>query len=229
MKKALLLYLALAVAVLTGFMSCSPRNLSSQKGLTSVMVDGIEYKYQNPTKTQLKQWARQYGGLCAQKLGSLAQGTGLSIPEKMVEEHPALVYLVLKSRSIADKKEKQDWFDMYYMMNDKQINKLYSILYRETYTIEAIQQANQLNQDAYKYANAGDFNAAHQTIDKAIALRPQTANYLDSKGEFYLMEGKIDKALSMWKKVVKLDPDFLSKLRSGSALYDGLVKLGKIK
>ena len=56
-----------------------------------------------------------------------------------MEDDPCLVYLLLKSKSIETKAEKQEWFDLYSLMNQKQINKLYDILYRETYKLADIE------------------------------------------------------------------------------------------
>ena len=66
------------------------------------------------------------------------------------------------------------------------------------------------NDMAYLYAEGKgvnkDFNEAHRLIDIAITKYPKHPNFYDSKGEFYLMEGKIDKAKDMWQKVIALDP-----------------------
>ena len=120
-------------------------------------------------------------------------------------------------------------------MNDEQIDKLYDILYREMYKLKAIEnlhslkeQANQLNQEAYNYANSGDFFSAYQTIEKAIALQPNDANLYDSKGEFYLKQDRVGKAFATWKKVLELDPNFLGKHNGHTVLYDGLVEKGMI-
>lgn len=56
-------------------------------------------------------------------------------------------------------------------------------------------------------------------IDKAIARDSADPNYIDSKGEIYLMMGQRDKAAEAWNKVVKMDPAFD---RSRSDLYKKL-------
>lgn len=67
------------------------------------------------------------------------------------------------------------------------------------------------NDMAYLYAEGKgvtkDFNEAHRLIDIAIKNEPGYPNFYDSKGEFYLMEGKMDKAKEMWAKVFALDPN----------------------
>lgn len=63
------------------------------------------------------------------------------------------------------------------------------------------------NQLAYMYAKGQyvkqDFTKAMVYIDKAIARDSADPNYIDSKGEIYLMMGQRDKAAEAWNKVVK--------------------------
>ena len=66
------------------------------------------------------------------------------------------------------------------------------------------------------------------TIDHAIALESDNPNVYDSKGEFYLMQGRLDKALSMWNKVLETDSNFLDTYGGHTNLYDGLVEKGMI-
>ena len=79
------------------------------------------------------------------------------------------------------------------------------------------------NQLAYMYAKGQyvkqDFTKAMVYIDKAIARDSADPNYIDSKGEIYLMMGQRDKAAEAWNKVVKMDPAFD---RSRSDLYKKL-------
>ncbi len=85
------------------------------------------------------------------------------------------------------------------------------------------------NSKAYEYAIASDYNNAHISIDMAISLLPDNANFYDSKGEILLMQGKNDEALEMWKKVLKLNPNFLDDYPDGTNLSNGLKKLGLIE
>ena len=80
---------------------------------------------------------------------------------------------------------------------------------------------------AYEYARVKDFSKAIETIDKAITLMPNEANYYDSKGEILLMKGDEAGAVEMWKKVMALDPDFLS--THNSDLYKQLKERGLIE
>lgn len=85
------------------------------------------------------------------------------------------------------------------------------------------------NQIAYEHAIKSDFEKAHHIIDDAISLVPTYADFYDSKGEFFLMQGHNDKALAMWKKVLELDPNFLDNYPDGTNLSNGLKKLGLIE
>ena len=86
-----------------------------------------------------------------------------------------------------------------------------------------------LNDKAYQYAEDSNYADAIKTIDEAICLKPQEANYYDSKGEMMLMIGRDQEALKMWKKVIELDPKFLEEDNEYSNLYDGLKARGLIK
>ena len=84
------------------------------------------------------------------------------------------------------------------------------------------------NSKAYEHANASNYDRALETIDKAIALMPDNANYYDSKGEILLMKGDEQGAVKMWQKVLELDPDFLSKHDGETPLYKQLKAKGLI-
>ncbi len=84
------------------------------------------------------------------------------------------------------------------------------------------------NTKAYEYAEAKDFFKAIETIDRAIALMPEEANYYDSKGEILLMKGDEQEALKMWQKVMELDPDFLSRYNGETELHRQLKEKGLI-
>ena len=200
---------------------------------SSFVVDDIEYSYSNPTIDQLHQWKNQYASICTTKLKNM-YFQDFSIPNGMKEKDPCLVYLLMKTGAIS-KEEKQNWFNLYLYMNDEKVDKLYDILYREKYKIAGIEkkyeikkQVNQLNAEAYKYVKAGDFYNAYITIDHAIALEPDNPNLYDSKGEFYLMQGRLSKARSMWNKVLETDSNFLDMYGGHTNLYDGLVEKGMI-
>lgn len=89
--------------------------------------------------------------------------------------------------------------------------------------------ASGYNAKAYEYAKAKDFTKAIETIDRAIALMPDEANYYDSKGEILLMKGDEQEAVEMWQKVVELNPDFLSDYGGESQLHKQLKEKGLIE
>ena len=57
---------------------------------------------------------------------------------------------------------------------------------------------------------------------------PNNSDYFDTKGEIYLMMGKEDAALQMWRKVLELNPKFLDDYPDGTKLYNGLKAKGRI-
>ena len=88
--------------------------------------------------------------------------------------------------------------------------------------------ASSYNQLAYLYAHQNNFAKALETIDRAIELMPEEANFYDSKGEILLMKGDEQEAVKMWQKVLELDPDFLKKHEDGTDFYKQLKEKGLI-
>ena len=88
--------------------------------------------------------------------------------------------------------------------------------------------ASSYNQLAYLYAHQNNFAKALETIDKAIELMPEDADYYDTKGEILLMKGDEQEAVKMWQKVLELDPDFLKKYEGGTDFYKQLKEKGLI-
>lgn len=117
------------------------------------VVDGIVYAYEDPSRNDIDEWRDEYAWRCSQLIEG--KNGNFNIPEKMLEKHPCLVYLILDSKSLEEGDEKQKWFDMYNMMNDDQIYKLYDILYREKYKLAAIEAKYQKKQKEIrkKYEN----------------------------------------------------------------------------
>ena len=62
------------------------------------------------------------------------------IPDQFIEKKPALVNLVLQSKSIATQDDKQSWFNLLPVMTDEQISKLEDILTREKQKLEEIEK-----------------------------------------------------------------------------------------
>ena len=125
---------------------------------------------------------------------------------------------------------------------------LYDVLHdyakAEEYYLQALENKTQLfspnpdayrasltgsyNQLAYLYAHQNNFTKALETIDKAIELMPEYADYYDSKGEILLMKGDEQEAVKIWQKVLELDPDFLKKYEGGTDFYKQLKEKGLI-
>lgn len=97
------------------------------------IVDDIEYKTDSPTTIDIELWIQNHRNVCSTKNKHIMRG--YEIPAGMKMEHPCLVYLILTSKSIYNMKEKQQWFDLYPLMNEEQIMNLYVILYKERYKL----------------------------------------------------------------------------------------------
>ncbi len=108
-------------------------------------------------------------------------------------------------------------------------------LARENYTMNKRDKTSKyrlaqcLNNKAYQYAKTTDYTNAMSSIEEAISLMPQYANFYDSKGEILLMQGRDQEALEMWNKVIELNPKFLDNRPNGTDFYNGLKDKGLIK
>jgi tetratricopeptide (TPR) repeat protein len=69
-----------------------------------------------------------------------------------------------------------------------------------------------LNDLAYTYAYAGDFDRAFAAMEKYAALEPDEPNPHDSYGEILRMAGKFDAALKQYRMSVRIDPNFGSEV-----------------
>ena len=107
----------------------------------SYMVDDIIYDTISPSESHISEWKKKYHDIC--KLRIEQDAKKFQVPKEMMEKDPCLVYLVLTSRSINDYDdetvEKQSWFDLYTLMSNEQVYKLYNILYRERYELAQIE------------------------------------------------------------------------------------------
>ena len=139
-----------------------------------VVIDGIEYSTEFPSDEHIKEWAKKNSGICRNLVNkndtvTIGMSMGdyssnrIQIPRLMLEEHPCLVYLILKAKSLDSRKEKQSWFDLYSLMDEERINKLYNILYREQYRLEVI-HISYLGDDYY-------FGENGKSIDYAEAAK----------------------------------------------------------
>jgi len=69
-----------------------------------------------------------------------------------------------------------------------------------------------LNDIAYTYAFAGDFDKAFAEMERYAALEPDEPNPHDSYGEILRMAGKFDAALEQYRMSVHIDPNFGSEV-----------------
>ncbi len=194
------------------------------------MNDGIVYSITNPSTDQIEEWLNGIQDICKQKINGTE--IGFDIPQEMLRHEPAIAYLILKSRSLNDHIEKQNWFNLWSIMSKEQTLQLASIIYRENYKLaqtSIFTQLSSLNKKAYEEAKEGNYEKAIETIDEAIKIKPDEAFLYDSKGEFLLNEGDERGAVKMWRKVIDLAPDFLDNYNGGTELYKQLVERGLIE
>lgn len=78
------------------------------------------------------------------------------------------------------------------------------------------------NELSYVYAREERYDDALRTIDEALKMCPDEANFYDSKGEILLMSGDTAGARQMWDKVLTLDPHFPE--HRNSQLYKKLIE-----
>lgn len=71
-------------------------------------------------------------------LWSLAEQ--FTIPENFLVSNARLIQLILESKSLSDKSEKQNWFNLLPIMSQEQVAKLDDILTREKQKLEEINQ-----------------------------------------------------------------------------------------
>ena len=85
----------------------------------------------------MEKWKNKFSSICKEKIADKIDRFDIS--KEMIEEDPCLVYLILNSRSLETKADKQEWLNLYSLMNQEQKQKLYDILYREAYKLAQIE------------------------------------------------------------------------------------------
>lgn len=117
-------------------------------------------------------------------------------PPSMIEYDPYLVHLILQSRSLTKNDEVQNWFNLYPVMSNDQIEKLYKILLRE--------RAKLLNIDI-RYGGKDLYSAIPLLIKKRqYNLSKEIALALDDKINIVnanLLLGLFDEALRLAEEI----------------------------
>lgn len=157
----------------------------------------------------------------AEEYGEKALQAYCKMTQNMEPQVDMYYEMAVFSASIGDKEKYNHYLDKVIELNTE--------LYESGTTDVTMRFAESCNQKAYEYSYNMEYVRALQTIEKAISLFPSHANYYDSKGEILLMQGRNDEALSMWKKVLELDPNFLDNYPDGTNLSNGLKELGLIE
>lgn len=73
-----------------------------------------------------------------------------AIPEDMKKNDAGLIFLIIVSKSIDTKAEKQNWFNLYQMMEESKIERLYEILIKEYKRLSEIQANYDKKKDEIK-------------------------------------------------------------------------------
>lgn len=99
-----------------------------------------------------------------------------TIPEEFLQKYADLVVLVLESKSIADEKEKQSWFDLYPLMNEEQISKLREILTKEKEKLAEIEAKYQEKQEQIKQKYEKVFSSPEYQKQQQALKTAETAS-----------------------------------------------------
>lgn len=140
-------------------------------------INGLRFITATPTDGILKDWITDSYNRCAEMIKGKTDR--YSVSPSMIENHPCLVYLLLNSASITTEKEKQEWFDLYLLMNSDQIMKLYNILYRESYQLGQMQRKYQKKQtEINQNQKYTEILSEYQKYRSLAKLHPET--YIDT-------------------------------------------------
>ncbi len=74
------------------------------------------------------------------KISKTKEGLLYAIPDDMITDAPALLLMLLTSKAIDKPEDKQSWLTLYPIMDDKQKNKLWDILWREKTKVAEIEE-----------------------------------------------------------------------------------------
>lgn len=88
---------------------------------------------------------------------------------------------------------------------------IFNILAEKNPSVYLMYIAETKNSLSYVYAHQGSFVEAIRNVNDAISLFPNEPNYLDTKGDIYMMEGNKDAAMEVSQKIKEIDPDFFRK------------------
>ena len=110
-----------------------------------------------------------------------------TIPDNFLETEPNLVILLLKSKSLAKKEEKQSWFNLIPMMNEDQMMKLRNILNREKEKIAEI--------EAKYEKKKSEIKEKYQTKFDAVEYNKKIANMKSNEED--LREKEVEEADSL--------------------------------
>ena len=74
---------------------------------------------------------------------------------------------------------------------------------------------------ALSHQYLGDDKTSLSYLDKLQKIDAKNPFFYDVQGEIFIIQGDIDKARKMWKKVLELDPNY-SAVQNNTKLYEQL-------
>ena len=103
-----------------------------------------------------------------------------TIDDNSLNQYSDLVVLILNSKSLSDNTEKQNWFNLFTIMNEEQTLKLKEILTREKEKLEEINQKYAKKQEEINWKYQQIFNQQAQLQAKENINRQQELEEADN-------------------------------------------------
>lgn len=121
-----------------------------------------------------------------------------------------IIYLIIYSRSIDTWDEKQNWFNLFSLMTENQLDRLYAILIKEKTRLFDIElkygQTERFNRIRELFIEKKEQEALHE-FNKLIKT-DQRPSYLHSElGKYYFEFEQYDNAIKSFETALELDPE----------------------
>lgn len=96
------------------------------------------------------------------------QAQRFDIPDEFLQSETNLVVMILQSRSIDTKEEKQNWFNLLPLMNGDQMEKLRAILVKEKTKLKEIEDKYEKKKEEIKekYLNKREESGANEKVQE---------------------------------------------------------------
>ena len=135
MKKIVTMSFMLAILMMAVFVTEGyADSVEDDKG---ELFSEIWYPGKNPSNRKIDQWRSDYEARLRAAVTPLLDG--FRVDESLMNEHPGLVFLIMKSETIDTAEQKQEWFDLC-IQHKEQLYKLYRILLTEQHKLAKIEE-----------------------------------------------------------------------------------------